>query len=417
MNYKKEYKKYLTSSVLDTANNRITSHSFITAFAVYLGLSNFAIGIYAVLDTITNIIQIFAAPLFSRIGQSKFVVLTNYTIYRLSSICFAFIPFISDDIGIRTILFFIFASIYAITGELGYITFVNWRMTLVNKEDRTKFASTRNIYKNTLVMAFSLIMGVVLDKCTANGYELYGFLILFATIFIIAFIDIFIRVNTYKPKVEDKKVTVKETIIKPAKDKDFRKVLIIGGLNRFAYGLGTMYLNVFLLRYLNVDYLYYSILNILVNFSEALFSKYWAKKSQNRKWNKVLSPMSIIYVLDFVLLFVLKENILMFCLPVIYILLGFANSGYEMFDHIAIYEHSKEEYKTSYVTFERFIEGIVTAFLPIISYIALPENASSIKITFIIAGIVYLILFIYTQIILGGKNGKFRGKTNTKIKQ
>ena len=45
MNYKKEYKKYLTSSVLDTANNKITSHSFITAFAVYLGLSNFAIGI------------------------------------------------------------------------------------------------------------------------------------------------------------------------------------------------------------------------------------------------------------------------------------------------------------------------------------------------------------------------------------
>ena len=110
MNYKKEYKKYLASSILDTANNKIASTSFITAFAVYLGLSNFAIGIYAVLDTITNIVQIFAAPLFSRIGQSKYVVLTNYTIYRLSSICFAFIPFITKNIELRTILFFIFAG-------------------------------------------------------------------------------------------------------------------------------------------------------------------------------------------------------------------------------------------------------------------------------------------------------------------
>ena len=109
MNYKKEYKKYLTSSVLDTANNKIASTSFITAFAVYLGLSDLAIGIYAVLDTITNIIQIFAAPIFSKIGQSKFVVLTNYTIYRLASVCFAFIPFISDSINVRTIYFFIFA--------------------------------------------------------------------------------------------------------------------------------------------------------------------------------------------------------------------------------------------------------------------------------------------------------------------
>lgn len=398
MNYKREYKKYLTSSVLDTANNRITSHSFITAFAVYLGLSNFAIGIYAVLDTITNIIQIFAAPLFSKIGQSKFVVLTNYTIYRLSSICFAFIPFITDNISIRTTLFFIFAVIYAITGELGYITFVNWRMTLVKKEDRTKFASTRNIYKNTLVMAFSLVMGVILDKFTANGYELYGFMILFAIVFFIAFVDIFIRINTYKPIIEEKRVTIKETIIKPANDKSFRKVLIICGLNRFAYGIGAMYLNVFLLRYLNIDYIYYSVLNILVNFSEALFSKFWATKSQDRKWNKVLAPMSVIYILVFILLFILDNKILIFCLPIIYILLGLGNSAYEMFDHIAIYEHSKEDYKTSYVTFERFIEGIVTAMLPIISYLVFPENSNSIKITFLLAVITYLALFVYVQV-------------------
>lgn len=398
MEYKKEYKKYLISSVLDTANNKITSHSFITAFAIYLGLSDYAIGIYAVLDTITNVIQIFAAPLFSKIGQSKLVVLTNYTLYRLSSICFAFIPFITNNIGIRTLLFFIFASIYAITGELGYITFVNWRMTLVKKEDRTKFASTRNIYKNTVVIVFSLLMGIILDKFTANGYELYGFMILFITIFLIAFIDIFIRINTYKPIVEDKKVTIKETMIKPANDKSFRRVLVIGGLNRFANGIGLMFLNVFLLRYLNIGYIYYSILNILVNFSEALFSKFWAIKSQNRKWNKVLSPMCIIYILAFLLLFTLNNTILIFCLPIIYILLGFGNSAYEMFDHIAIYEHSKEDYKTSYVTFERFVEGLVTALLPIVSYAIFPENSISIKLTFILAIIVYLVLFIYIQI-------------------
>lgn len=104
MNYKSEYKKYLTSSILDT-NNKIASTSFISAFAVYLGLSDFAIGIYALLDTMTNVIQVFAAPLFSKIGQSKKIVLTNYSIYRIASICFAFIPFISSDINIRTMLF------------------------------------------------------------------------------------------------------------------------------------------------------------------------------------------------------------------------------------------------------------------------------------------------------------------------
>lgn len=395
MNYKKEYKKYLTSSVLDNANNKIASTSFISAFAVYLGLSDLAIGIYAVLDTITNILQIFAAPLFSRIGQSKKVVLTNYSIYRLSSVCFAIIPFISRNVNIRTILFFIFASIYAITGEMGYITFVNWRMSLLKREDRTKFAATKNMYKNTIVLLFSLIMGITLDKFTQNGHELYGFMILFSIIFLIAFIDITIRINTYKPTIKEDKITMKDTIRIPATDKKFRKIIITCGINRFANGIGIMYLNVFLLRYLNINYIYYSLLNIIINLSEAVSSKFWSRKANNRNWKKVILPMCMIFIFAFSSLFIASNETLIYILPIIYLLLGMGNGAYEIFDNVAIYEASKDKLQTSYVTFERFIEGIVTAILPILSYTVLSENDNVIKITFGLAILSYITLGIY----------------------
>lgn len=398
MDYKKEYKRYLTASVLDTANNRIASASFISAFAIYLGLSDLALGIYAVLDTMTNVIQVLAAPLFSKIGQSKKVVLTNYLIYRISSVSMALIPFLSNDISIRTILFFILATIYAITGEMGYITFVNWRMTLIRKEDRTTFAAKRNFLKNTVILVFSLIMGVVLDKFTSSGYELYGFMILFAIVFIIAFIDIALRINTYKPKIIQEKISVKDNIIIPAKDKQFISVLITGGLNRFAYGIGTMYLNVFLLRYLNIGYLYYSILNILVNLSEAFSSKYWGNKSKNRNWSKIILPMCIIFIIVFTILLLFNNNQLLYLLPLVYILIGFGNASYEMYDHIAIYEKAKDKLQTSYVTFERFVEGIVTMVLPILSYTIFKESNNAIKVTFAIAILSYTILFIYYKL-------------------
>lgn len=402
MNYKKEYKKYLTSSVLDTANNRIASASFISAFAIYLGLSDLALGIYTALDTMTNVIQVFAAPLFSRIGQSKKVVLTNYSIYRISSVCMAFIPFISKDISIRTIIFFILATIYAITGEMGYITFVNWRMTLIKKDDRTNFAAKRNFLKNTVVLAFSLIMGVVLDRFTVSGYELYGFLILFAIVFIIAFIDIAIRINTYKPEIIEEKIGVKDNIIIPAKDKNFRSVLITGGLNRFAYGIGTMFLNVFVLRYLKIGYLYYSILNILINLADAFSSKYWGNRAKDRNWKRVILPMCIIFVAAFTSLLIFNNNQLVYLLPLIYILLGIGNASYEMYDHIAIYETAKDKMQTSYVTFERFVEGMVTMLLPLLSYTVFKDNDNAIKITFAIAIITYVILFIYYKSIKKG---------------
>lgn len=396
MNYSKEYKKYLTSAILDNANNKIASTTLMTAFAVYLKIPDFWIGLYVVLDTITNIIQIFAAPLFSKIGQSKKVVLINYTIYRLASICFAFIPFITQDIQTRTILFFIPAIIYAITGELGYITFVNWRMSLIKKEDRGKFSSTKNAFKNTIIIFFSFIMGIMLDYFKTKGNEPIGFSILFCIVFIIASIDIVLRIFTYKPEIKQEKINLKESIVKPAKDKAYRKILFFCGLYRLAIGIGTIYLNVYILRYLSINYLYYSILNAIIYLSEALFSLFWAKKITTRNWTKVLIPMSIIYIISFILMIILKENILVYVLPVIYLMLGCANGAYDLYDNIAIYEKALDGYETSYVTFERFIEGIVTALIPILTSTLLINNGvNSIKLTFIISLIVFTILLVF----------------------
>ena len=278
---------------------------------------------------------------------------------------------------------------------MGYITFVNWRMTLIKKEDRTAFAAKRNFIKNTVVLAFSLIMGIILETFTESGFELYGFLILFAIVFVIAFIDIAIRINTYKPEVFQEKISVKDNIVIPAKDKDFRGVLITGGLYRFAYGIGTMYLNVFILRYLNIGYIFYSLLNILVNLSEGFSSGYWAKKSKDRNWSKVIMPMCIIFIVVFISLLLFTNNQLIYLLPLIYILIRFGNASYAIYDHIVIYESAKDKLQTSYVTFERFIEGIVTMLLPLLSYTIFKENDNAIKLTFLISIIAYAVLFIY----------------------
>lgn len=396
MDYKKEYRKYLTSAILDNANNKIASTTLMTAFAVYLGLSDFWIGLYVVLDTITNVIQIFAAPIFSKIGQSKKVVLINYSIYRIASVSFVFIPFLSQDTNIRTVLFFIPTIIYAITGELGYITFVNWRMSLLKNEDREKFSSTKNAFKNTIIVLFSFLMGILLDNFKAHSNELGGFIILFCIVFIIATIDIILRIFTYKPEIKQKKVNLKESISKPLKDKVFKKVLFFCGLYRFAIGIGTVYLNVYILRYLNVSYLYYSILNMIISLSEAAFGLYWAKNITDRNWKKILIPMSVLYIISFIFLIILKENILVYILPIIYLMIGCGNSGYDLYDNIAIYENSLKGYETSYVTFERFIEGIVTALIPILTSTLFVNNGNnSIKLTFIVSLIFFIIILIF----------------------
>ncbi len=392
--YRSNYRKYLSASVLDSANNKIASSAFLTAFAVYLGLSNIAIGIFSVLNIITNVFQIFAAPLFYKIGQSKKVVLINYSIYRIASVCFAIIPFCGGDVGLRTALFFVFAAIYSITGEMGYVTFVNWRMSLINNEDRAKFSSTKSIFSNIVIIAVSLSVGVVLDHFTALGQELTGFLIMFALIFVIALTDILIRIKTYKPALENRKVTLKETITIPASDKSFRKVVIICALKCFAESIGLIYINIFLLKELKVDYLYYSILNLIIPLSSASFSKMWAKIAQKRKWMKILLPMSVLYLSAFLMLLLLPNAPLFYVMPVIFVIIGCASSAYNIFDNIAIYESAKDGYHTSYVTFERFIEGLAVSIIPLITIFVSEESKLGIKITFILGMVAFLLLLI-----------------------
>ena len=79
----------------------------------------------------------------------------------------------------------------------------------------------------------------------------------------------------------------------------------------------------------------------------------------------------------------------------IYILIGFGNGAYDMYDHIAIYESAKDNYQTSYVTFEKFIEGAATMLIPLLSYTILQETVNAIRITFLISIISYAILFMY----------------------
>ena len=127
-----------------------------------------------------------------------------------------------------------------------------------------------------------------------------------------------------------------------------------------------------------------------------MFGVFWTKKITNRKWKKILIPMSVLYIISFIFLIVLKNDILIYLLPIIYMLIGCGNSAYNLYDNIAIYESSLKGYETSYVTFERFIEGIVTAIIPILTSTLLINNGNkSIKLTFIISLITFSIMLMF----------------------
>lgn len=133
----------------------------------------------------------------------------------------------------------------------------------------------------------------------------------------------------------------------------------------------------------------------MISLTEAFSSRFWANKSKDRNWSKIILPMCLIFIIAFTILLSFNNSILIYLLPLIHILIGFGNASYAMYDHIAIYESAKDNLQTSYVTFKRFTEGIVTMILPPLSYTIFKESGNAIKWTFLISIISYVILFLY----------------------
>ena len=133
MNYKTNYKRYLTAATLDNTANKIMSSTFVVGYAIYLGLSDRIVGLYVASKSIMCLIQILSATIYSKIGQSKKVILGIYSLYRLFGAFPILIPFISQDITIRTILFNISILFYEIFGQIGYTPLVNWRMSILKE--------------------------------------------------------------------------------------------------------------------------------------------------------------------------------------------------------------------------------------------------------------------------------------------
>lgn len=407
MNYKINYRKYLTAATLDNAANKIMSSTFVVGYAMYLGLSDRAIGLYVASKSIMCLVQIFAASIFSKIGQSKKITLTIYSLYRFFGAFPIFIPLITQDTTIRTILFILSILFYEIFGQIGYTPLVNWRMSILKTEDRSRFYATKNLIQNTLVMGVTFGAGILLDQYTNAGNEFKGFAILFFIIVMINIIDIYLRASTYKPQIHEKNVDIRETIKEPIKDIKFRKILIFTALYTLSLNIGIQYLSLFELKYLGISYTFASILNVILSLVNAFFGLIWAKKYNTKGWKSIIMPMLISYIVMFVLL----GNITVdskFILPIVFILYGIGESAYGLFDHNVIYESAQDKYKTVYLSVNKTVCGVISILVPIItSFIMADENnTDNIKIIFMITIALFTTTMLYYKFNIAKENSR-----------
>ncbi len=395
--YKSNFKKLLVAVSFDNIANDLSTSALLTGYAIFLGLNEKLISLFLSLRVLFCIFQLFSAPLFSKIGQSKFVVLAIYYASRIAFFSMVFLPLFTSSPVVCVSLFFVLLILNAVLAQLDYAPFVNWRMSILQPNDQKKFHSYKTIISVSIATALNFGLSYILDNLVSTPQAYYVFLAIFLTIFAITTIDFVLKLFLDKPPIKDDPIKFKGLISVPLKDKNFRKVLFLTTCFNFALNLGTCFLSLYCLKYLNMSFTYISIMTIVYALSKMLGSYIFARVSIKKKNYNLVMIISLSFVAIMTLSIGALGSFAYYVMPVIYIIYGFGQVGLSLFESNAIYESAPEGRRTHYVSICKFFVGLSSIIITLISLfgISADNNMLTFQLVFIAASVITLLTLLF----------------------
>ena len=396
--YKSNVNKFVTSSILDNTANVIMSSSFIVAYGLYLGMTDWMIGVLVSINEIAAVAQFFTAILFRKIGESKKAVLIMYSLYRIFGYLPILVPFITQDVSIRALIFIIFMGISNICGTLDYAPLINWQMSLIDEKDRGRIQGKKEFITKILGMIVLFLVGIVLEKATTQGFEYIAFLLMFTSVVVISGIDIGIRIFTYKPRIErsKEKILLRDIFKIPFSDIKFRKILIYMCIAKIGISLGFQYVSLYQIKYIEINYIFVSILSFILSTSTGVAAIYVGNKLRNRSWKRVLVSSYVFMVLSYIIL-ILTNKDSSFLLIISTSFYGISLAGINLFKTLAVYSSAPVDKKIMYVSVYSAISGMMTVITTIMGK-ALIDNITfmnPIIFVFLLSIVVLVFAIIY----------------------
>jgi Na+/melibiose symporter-like transporter len=299
--------------------------TIIIVYAIYLGADDMLAATIAVMSSITSVVQIFSPLLFEKIRRRKSLVVSLFFIYRILIVSIVFVPFIFASSHNRVITVI---SLYAI--GMTMMNFVSpaslsWQMSIVPENMRSMYFSRRDFYALVFNLVINLILGKIVDYFNK---DYMGFAITICFVAVLVIIEFIFMSKTAEPKLPKSGVPLKlrNVFIVPLKDKVFRKVILFATIWSLAVNIAVPYFSIYMVKYLNLDYKYIMVLNLISSVAMVLTIRLWGRISLKLNWIQTAQISMSILVMCYGLWSFVNTKTL-YLLPIIHILNGAAWSG------------------------------------------------------------------------------------------
>jgi len=366
-------KAIINDGIASTAMGTLTSGTFLIAFALLLGASNFVIGLLAAIPSLLQLLQIPAIFLIEKIRNRKLIVVLSAAISRLFWILIISIPFFfSASIGVVILLAALIMN--SAFGSIAGCSWNSWIRDVLPENKLGGFFSRR--------MRIATVVGIFLNIAAASFIDKWkslfpnkmttAYAILFTVGLLAGLIGLLFISKIPEPKMDPpkEKINFFSVLSEPFKNENFKNLMIFLCSWSFAINLATPFFTVYMLVRLNLEMSFIIFLSILSQAVHLLFLKIWGKFSDVLSNKSVLSVSGPIFIFSILLwTFTTLPEKHRFTLPLligIYILMGIATAGVNLATGNISFKLAPKGNATSYLTASNFAIAMAASIAPIL---------------------------------------------------
>ncbi|MEM2121084.1 MAG: MFS transporter [Candidatus Woesearchaeota archaeon] len=349
-------KKSLKYSIKEASANSVMvgcGESFVSAFIIKLGATNFQVGLLTSLSNlIGSISQVISTDITDFTKKRKKIIL--YSILTQSLI---WVPMVLNVLFWKSIYLTIFLfALYAFSGNFLIPPWSSILGDIVDKKQGGFFFGRRNAIAGFTAFTTSLIAGFFLNKIS-SVHSLLGFAILFLIASIARLVSLYYMRLIYEPEYNVSKEWYFSLLqfIKRMYYNNFGTFVLYLFFMMIAVAIASPYFSIYMLTVLKFNYFTFIILNATHTLTSYLIMTYWGKYSDIYGNKKVLTICGFLVPL-YPLLWIFSSNF--YYLLLVQIIGGVAWGGFDLSASNFVYDAVTPQRRARCVSYSNFFKGV-----------------------------------------------------------
>jgi MFS family permease len=286
------------------AMTTLTGGTFLVAIAIYLGATDFQIGMLAALPTLTNVFQLFSIWLVQRYNNRKVLVVLANGFARLPLIVIGLLPFLFSRGTSLAVLIFLL-SFHYFFGSLAGAGWNSWMKDLVPTKRLGSYYAHRTRLIQILNVSLSLAIALIIDYVKAHfpAYEMLTYSLMFLTGGFLGLVGVYVLSRVPEPQGVSVQGNIFRLLAHPFTNRNFRRLLIFHASWAFAISMAAPFFSAYMIKTLKLPLSLIIGLSILSQFAGILFIKSWgmyADRFSNKTIVNVFAPMYIVCILAWI---------------------------------------------------------------------------------------------------------------------